>query len=1040
MKKKILKERWLDIKSLKKPFQLISLIVALFILSTIQLSAGSSIHSKEISSQQQQRTVSGTVTDDTGDQLPGVTVVIKGTSKGTVTDIDGKYTISNIPENASLRFSFVGMQSQEVSVGNQTVINIEMGLDAIGLEEVVAVGYGTQKKATLTGSVASIGSEDIIKAPTTNLSNSLAGLIPGLSTMNRSGQPGGDNSTFLIRGNSTTGNNTPLVLVDGVAEPGWDNINSNDIESVSVLKDAAAAIYGVQAANGVILITTKRGTRGKPVFDLTYNQGFVQPTRLPDMASAATLAEYGNEYLERTGFEPRYTDAEIQKFRDGSDPRYPNTNWAGELLKSFTMQESANLNVRGGSDNIRYSLSSSYQHKDDIIKNGLHDFRNYSVRSNIDTDVSDNIKLSLDLNFSLDDQQRPNSGNHWFYIYQANPQYDVFYPGGYPSSIPSDYGDNPAITTSGGAGYDNTDVNRFNGKVSFDVNLPFVEGLGFDGYFVYNTNNTQRKAWKTPWKYYGYDWDTEELTEYNGGTNAKPQLSQWATTSKSYLFNFRVKYEKQFADHYISAFIAGEQSKGESNTLYAFRRDYISSALDEIFAGSAANMDTDGYSSLSSRRNAFGRLSYNFKEKYLIDFNFRYDGSYKFPSDGRWGFFPGVSAAWRISEEDFFSIDAIDNLKLRASYGKIGNDAISAYQYLQQYNMMSIGYHFGSPNLSAPQPGIYAGVSPNPNITWEVSEITNIGLDGSILNNLLGFTVDIFKQKRSNILATRALKLPEYTGLKLPSENIGIVENKGIELELSHRNKINDFSYRVAGNFAFARSNVVDVAEAEDVPEYQKAEGHILGAQLLYESIGIFRTEEQLASTPAYPGSTVGDLIYKDVNGDGKIDAADRVRMDKSVIPEITYGFNVSAQYKNLELFAHFAGQGRAHWYIHRNARVDQNGLKELLENRYRPGSMDSKYPWIPQFESPGTDISGLRSTFWLEDASFIRLKTLELSYNLTESISQWINVSGLRLFVNGSNLFTISKIKDFDPEGSQERGHFYPQTKVYNLGVQIKF
>ncbi len=989
--------------------------------------------------QQQQRSVSGKVTDDNSQPLPGVTVVIKGTTQGTVTSVEGEYSISNIPENATLQFSFVGMKTQEVAVGSQTTINVSLEGDAIGLEEVVAIGYGTQKKATLTGSVSGVQSEELMKTPTANLTNSLAGLMPGLVTMNRSGQPGADNSTFLVRGNSTTGDNTPLVLVDGVAESGWQRINSNDIESISVLKDAAAAIYGVQAANGVILITTKRGSTGKPVFNFTYNQGLVQPTRVPEMASSATLAQYGNEYLERTGFERKFTDEEIQKYRDGTDPRYPNTNWPGEVLKKFSLQESANFNIRGGSEIIRYSMSSSYQHKDDIIKDGIHDFKNYTIRSNIDTDVTDNITLSLDLNLSKDAQHSPVSSN-WFYIYQTNPQYPVYYPGGYPSAIPSDYGENPVITNTGGSGYDHTDVKRFTGKFSYDINLPIIEGLGLDGYFVYSDNYSHRKNWKTPWKYYGYNWDTEQLTEFLGGTTPRPELGDWFTSNNSYLFNFRAKYERQFTDHYINTFIAAEQSKGESNTLYAFRRDFISSALDEIFAGSAANMNNDGYSSLYARRNVFGRLSYNFKEKYLLDFNFRYDGSYKFPTDGRWGFFPGISAAWRISEEDFFSVNAFNNLKIRASHGQIGNDAIDAFQYLQQYNLSSIGYHFGAPNLSSPQPAIYAGVSPNPNITWEVSTITNIGLDGILYNNLLGFSFDVFKQRRTNILTTRALELPYYTGLILPNQNIGIVENKGIELELSHRNTINRLSYKVAGNFSFARSNVVDVSEAENVPEYQKAEGHILGAQLLYEAIGIFRTKEELATKPAYPGSTVGDLIYKDVNDDGKINNADMVRMDKSVIPEITYGFNLSVQYGNFDLFAHFAGQGMAWWYIHENARVDQNSLKELLDNRYTPGSMDSKYPWIPQFETIGADISGMRSTMWLQNAAFLRLKTFELSYNLPQDLIQRINVGNIRVFVNGSNLFTLSKIKWFDPEGSNERGVFYPQSKIYNLGVQIKF
>lgn len=995
-----------------------------------------------LSNYQQPRTISGKISDNSGLPLTGVTIVIKGTTQGTVTDIDGQYLLTGIPENAILVFSFVGMRTQEIAIGNQSSINIIMQEETIGLEEVVAIGYGTQKKATLTGSVASISDKEIMKTPTPNLSNSLAGLMPGLVAMNRSGAPGADNSTFLVRGNSTTGNNTPLVLVDGIAEPGWERISSNDIESISVLKDAAAAIYGVQAANGVILITTKRGQAGKPMFNFTYNQGFIQPTRIPEMASSATLAEYGNDYLLRTGFEPRWTEEQIQKFRDGSDPlRYPNTNWSQEMLKTFALQESANLNIRGGAENIRYSVSSSYQHKDDIIKNGLHDFRNYSIRSNIDSDISKNITLSLDLNMGKDERNQPIQSS-WFYIYAANPQYPVYWPGGYPANIPSDYGENPVITHTGGSGYDKTNVKRFSGKFSFDIKVPIIKGLGIDGYFVYNDNYTYRKRWATPWEYYEYNFDTSDIIPRTGGTLSRPTLTEDFTGNSSQLLNFRIKFERRFNNHNINTFIAGEQSKGKSNFLSAFRRDFLAEAIDEMFAGSAANLTNDGYSSENARQNLFGRLNYNYLEKYLFDFNFRYDGSYRFPKGSRWGFFPGVAVAWRLSEENFIknNFSFLENLKLRASHGQIGNDAISAFQFLQQYNLRSIGYHFGAPLLATPQAGVYSGVSPNPNITWEVAQITNIGFDVMLPSNIIGFSIDMFKQKRSNILTTRGLELPVYTGLTLPNENIGIVENKGIELELSHQKTLNDFSYRLAGNISFARSRVIDVSEAQDVPEYQKAEGHILGAQLLYEAIGIFRTEEELNSTPAYPGSTVGDLIYKDVNNDGKINSADMVRFDKSIIPEITYGFNISTQYKNFDLFAHFAGQGRAWWYIHQHARVDQNGLKELLENRYTPGSMDSKYPWIPQFTTVGTDISGMASTFWLQNAAFLRLKTLELSYNLPPSAVQQFKIDGLRIFVNGSNLLTFSKIKWFDPEGSNQRGLFYPQSKIFNLGIQIKF
>jgi len=988
-----------------------------------------------------QQSVSGKVTDERNQPLPGVTVIIKGTTQGTVTDIDGAYSITSVPAQSTLVFSFVGMRTREIAVGNQTSINVTMVEETIGLEEVVAVGYGTQRKATLTGSVSGITNEEVMKTPSPNLSNSLAGLMPGLVAMNRTGQPGSDNSTFLVRGNSTTGNNTPLILVDGIPESGWQRIDPNDIESVSVLKDAAASIYGVQAANGVILITTKRGTAGKPVFNITVNQAVTQPTRVPEMASSATLAEYGNEFLVRTGNDPMWTEEEIQKFRDGSDPiNYPNTNWVEECFKKFASQESANLNIRGGSEHVLYSVSGSFQHQDDILKKGIHDYKNYSLRTNTDMNVTDNIKVSLDLNFKKDDRVSPMSGGVGR-IYTQNPQYPVYWPGGYPSNPPSDYGYHPMINNTGGSGYYKDRGFFFTGKAGIDIKLPWIEGLGVDGYYAYNHYYNRGKDWNTPWTYYAWDNDNKKVIPLGGGTVPNPTLEENFSHSHYNLFNFRVKYERQFTDHYVSAFLAGEQLKGVNDSFSAYRQGFLTDAIEEIFAGSQVNMQTGGTSSNNARQNIFGRLNYNFREKYLMDFNFRYDGSYKFPKDSRWGFFPGISVAWRLSEEGFFQSALFDNFKLRASYGEMGNDAISAFQFLQAYNLSTAGYFIGSPVRTVPS--VRPGVSPNPNVTWEVATNQNIGFDFQILDNLLGLTFDVFKQRRSNILTTRALELPAYTGLTLPAENIGIVDNKGFEIELTHRNKVNigsGLTYHMKGNFAFARNNVVDVSEAEDVPEYQKAEGHILGAGLYYKAIGIFRTQAEVDSNPIYPGTIVGDPQYEDVNGDGAISAADRVRMDKSIIPEITYGYNLSAEYKNFSLFAHFAGQARAWWFIFQNARVSLNAPKELLENRYTPGSMDSKYPWIPQMEGPGREVSGLQSDFWLQNASFLRLKTLELSYQLPRDFLSRYNVGSMRIYLNGNNLLTFSEIKWYDPEGDNTRGTFYPQSKIYNLGIQVSF
>lgn len=1011
---------------------------------------------------QQDITVTGQVTDaSTGESLPGVSVVvveIEGepeehlkeiipTTLGTITDHEGNYSIDVPDPNVVLEFSFIGYGTRRISLADRRVIDISLEPVAIDLDEVVVVGYGSQRKATLTGSVSGIGDQEIMRSPASNVATALQGLLPGLVSLQRTGAPGEDISNVLVRGQSTTGHNAPLILVDGVPEPDWQRINVNDIESVSVLKDASAAIYGVQAANGVILVTTKRGAVSPPTFNFTINQGFNRPTRIPEMASSATLAQYTNEYLVREGQDPQYTEEEIQKFRDGTDPLfYPNTNWAEECLKSFSLQNSTNLNVRGGTENVQYSLSGSYQHQDDMIKDGLHEFKNYTIRSNIDALVSDNLTLSLDLNAGKGDRMTPRYRQIGA-MFVNPPTIPVYWPGGYPSNPPSDQGQHPMINNTGGSGYDNNIGKRFSGKFSFDLDIPWIEGAGVDGYHFYSDEQYQRKIWSTPWTYYGWDRDAGEPIPLRGGYASLANLEERFNNSTSNLTHLKLKYERQFENHFINTFLAAEQSSGFYKNFNAFRRNYMATAIDELFAGSNVNQETGGSSSESTRQNVFGRLSYNYQEKYLFDFNFRYDGSFRFPEGNRWGFFPGFSAAWRITEENFLrdNIDFLDDLKLRASYGEMGNDAIAPFQFMQSYNLRTSGVYFGAP--STPDPVIWGGVSPNPNVTWEVATIQNAGFDAIFMNHLLGVTVEVFKQRRSNILTTRALEVPEYTGLVLPSENIGIIDNKGVELNLNHRNTLEigtGLTYRIGGNFAFARNNVVDVSEAIDVPEHQKMEGSILGAGLYYEATGIFRTQEEVDNNPIIPGTQVGDLQYRDIDGDGEITPNDRVRMDKSIHPEITYGFNLSADYGNFSLFAHFSGVARAWWWVYDIARPVRNAPAELLDNRYTPGSMDSKYPWIPTWH-PGMEVSGQFSDFWLKDASFLRLKTLDLSYNLPEDFINRYGVNRMRVFVSGSNLFTISDIKSYDPEGANPgtnygSAHFYPQMKVFNLGAQLTF
>lgn len=691
------------------------------------------------------RTINGKVTDSSGSPVPGATVVVKGTTTGTVTDMDGNYSLAVFEGAETLVYSFVGMSSEEVPIGNQSQINIVLMESASDLDEVIVIGYGTQRKATLTGAVTSVAAEEVRSSPAVNLSNSLAGLLPGLTALNRSGEPGADGATILIRGNNTTGNNSPLVVVDGVQDPpGWERINSNDIETISVLKDASAAIYGSRAANGVILITTKRGQISKPTIGYSFNQGVTQPTRLPELAGSPLFAEYVNEMLERDGQDPRYSTEEIQKFRDGTDPNYPNTDWFGEVLKDFSLQSMHNLSLRGGSEAVRYSLSGSYSNQNSIFKKGIHEFNGYTLRSNVDAKVSGSINVKLDLNMGLDDRIRPGTESPWGWLF-AIPVMPVYYPNGYPSAG-IEQGLNPAVMTTDASGNHNTKTKRVIANIGFDAKLPFAKGLGVDGYFVYTNQDVLDKRWRTPWTVYNYDKTNDIYIPLRGGRITAPELTQSTASSSSSFVNLRLTYQNQLDDHYINAFIGGEQTKGFSNSYEAFRRNYLSPMLPELFAGDPSTQQNTGVSAESGRQSLLGRISYNFQEKYLIDFNARYDGSYIFQEGKRFGFFPGISVAWAVSEEFFKENASVNDFKIRASMGRMGNDRISPYQYMAAYSLGSLGYHFGHPTNS--QLGIVPGVTPNPDVTWEVANTQNIGLDLMLWNGGLGVSLDVFKQRR----------------------------------------------------------------------------------------------------------------------------------------------------------------------------------------------------------------------------------------------------------------------------------------------------
>jgi TonB-linked SusC/RagA family outer membrane protein len=1021
----------------RQHLQLVSGFLFIFFLLSVAASA--------------QVTVTGKVrAGDTA--VVGASVLVKGTSQGTTTDASGRFSI-NAPANATLVISHVNYGSKEVAVNGRSSIDVELTALEGTLSDVVVVGYNTQRKATLTGSISQIKGGELVKSPQPNLSNSLAGRVSGVILTNRSGEPGYDGSGIMIRGFGTLNNNDVLVVVDGVPGQigGLERLNPNDIESMSILKDASAAIYGSRAANGVILITTKRGRTGKPTISASFNQGFTSPTRLPKMANAATYAAIVNEiaYYNNTagGMNQQYTADEIQKFANGSDPlNYPNTDWQKAALKSTALQNEANISVTGGSENVKYYVSANRLYQDGLYKDGATNYKQYSFRSNIDANVTKDFKVGLYLSGREEDRQFPqaSAGNVFRSIYRAYPTIPAFYPNGYPSR--GIEGSNPAVMATDIGGINKNPKQVFNGIIKGSYNIAAVKGLSIDGFAAFDKSWNFTKSFSTPYLLYDYDKNSKTYTpSIVGGSNNLATLWEGQENQTQITSNIKLNYQRNFGLHNVTSFVGYEQSEIKSENFWASRQDFPTTQTPELSQGGSASTDKDngGGSYHFTRRSFIGKVAYDYAEKYLAEVQMRVDGSSTFPEDHQYGYFPSVSAGWRISKESFFNVGFINDLKLRASYGTLGNDNVGLFQYLNNYsfnNQLVLGSNI--------VPGIDLTKLSNPNIHWEVAKKLDVGLDATFLKN---FSLEFiyFQQKRSNILWVRNASIPFVSGIVnpygsdplVPSENIGRLNSNGIETTLGYNNHAGKFTYGISGNITYAKSEIINIDEASGVLDYQKQTGRPMNTYLLYNAIGIYRTQDDLNKYPhTSTPPQLGDLIYEDYNKDGKIDANDQVRTQYGNIPEITYGVLLNAGYQNFDLSAVFAGQARVSQYVLPESGTIGNFYSSWADNRWSPSNPDGTYPRVDTRTSSSVNGGLYNSTFWLQDASFVRLKNVELGYSFSPDWISRARMQSLRLYVNAFNLFTITKMKDVDPEGNSGSGQFYPQQRIINVGVNVRF
>jgi TonB-dependent starch-binding outer membrane protein SusC len=1014
-----------------------------------------------------QLTIQGQVTDEQGDPIPGATIVVSGTNIGTTTDPEGRYTLSIPPDAQYVTVSYVGMQTQNILIDDRTTIDVILQAEMFGLDELVVVGYGIERRANVIGSVTSVRSEQLTSAPVSNVSNALTGRLPGGIFMQQVGEPGQDAATIRIRGTSTLNNNEPLIVIDGIPGRDINSLNAEDIESVSVLKDASAGIYGARAANGVVLITTKRGAIDtSPTFTYEFNSGFLSPTMLPEMADAPTYATMIREmesYRDIADEDRSFSQEDVEKYRSGEYPwTHPNTDWFDMALNDYSSTRGHNLSVSGGTQSIRYFSSFGTQLDDGIYTNSNTSYNRYNLRANVDANVNEYLDVGVDLSGIQENRMYPTRSSNQIYqgIIRMYPTSHALFPNGLPGPD-IEHGEQAMVSASDATGFDEDIRIRSNIRLSANLQVPGVEGLALTGYFAYDTYNQDRKLFQKPWTLY----ELNESAYLNAGNTGRedgsdflvasqkahpePRMTQYDVSSKSRTSNIRLDYMTTIdGSHNLSAFIAYERNQFDLEGFSAYRRHFVSDQLPYLFAGGDDEKDNSGWVDLDARENYFGRLSYNFDEKYLLQFSFRRDGSANFSKmAGRWGNFPSILVGWVPSEHDWWSnnLGFINYFKLRASAGKMGNDQVAPFQYLTSYGFQT-GYIFGS-NKSY-YSGLEQAGAPNPDITWEVANIYNFGWESYFMDMRLSFETDFFYERRSDILIQRDVSVPRFTGISLPDENFGIVDNWGLEATMRFRDTKDDFRYAISGNFAFARNKIIEADEPEREVPWQKLTGQPMGSQLIYKSAGIFRDWDHVNSLPHVPGARPGDIIIEDVDGDGEITSADRVLKvfnsgsgtSNLVTPEITFGFSFDFGYKNFELSGLIQGHTRVMRDIFTDNRIGTAGnyFQWDANDRWTPDNIDATKPRAFERNEEYWR-SSFRSDFYLIDNSYVRLRNLQLRYHIPQSIQSRIGTSDFSVYVAGQNLFLLYSGNDImDPENYGMGA--YPIMRTISLGTRVSF
>ncbi|WP_153799318.1 SusC/RagA family TonB-linked outer membrane protein [Foetidibacter luteolus] len=1031
----------------------------------------------------QQKTITGKVTDTKdGAPVSGATVYAQDNSGKqvaiTATDALGAYSITVNGSATQLVFSFIGMKDITETIGNRTTINISLAATDEQLGNVVVVGYGVKRKETLTGSVANITNKEIQTSTNVSLAQKLQGKVAGLQIRQLGGEPGTFDNMINIRGFGT-----PLYVIDGIVRDGsseFQRLNPEDIESISFLKDASAAIYGFGSANGVVIVTTRKGAKGKTAFSYNGVVGIGKPTDVPRMANASEWMQMRNDAAILSGGQPFVTREELDKWMAGG-PGYQSTDWYDVTMKGQSIQQQHNLSASGGNEKTQYYMGLAYFDEGGLLRSNDMGYKRYNLRSNITTELAKNLKAEILIGGRYDKKSSP--GENFFNIFKGTrvtlPTEQPFANGNplYPAVVTPSNQNPLTLSQRSITGYSETVNRNLQTSLALMYDVPFVKGLSLKGLASYDMNNYQGKDVGKPYKLYTYVNDTYIESPQRVGTGG---IGEGFSNSNRVTLQAQAFYNRTIASlHNISVMGTFEQRQ-EWDRYANLSRLYDFYTLDQIDRASANpnGVKNSGNEGRSASQAVLGRFNYDFDKKYLLEFAFRYMGTYAFPPESRWGFFPIVSGGWRISEEKFIKnhLPVVSNLKLRASYGKVGaSDGIGAYQWIPGFALAGGGlYEFDNGVITngALAPGLV-----NPTLTWKTAKTTDIGIDIGLWNNKLTLEFDVYRRDMEGIPARKNVSLPNTFGTTLPEENLNSQRTQGFEFTVSHNNRIGEFSYNVSANFNYARTMNLYVERGPFLSSYDRWRS---GENNRYNDIvwgytylGQFQNMDEIANWPLQNGDQAnirelpGDFKYADVNNDGVIDGRDELPLFTGAFgnngdlnaggrknPRINYGFTLNGSWRGFDINLLFQGSAM---YTVRFSEVYAEMLAfrgntpaYFFDRWHKADPYDPKSEWIPG-KWPATRFNGdvgamyRESSVWRKDASYLRLKSLELGYTLNPKWYRAAGIQKLRIYASGFNLLTFADefVKPFDPErleGLFNAGFNYPLMKTYNFGMNLTF